>query len=161
MALSSSRCLVLACGNTLREDDGAGPWLAEWAEERFRNEAGVRVVSRQQWTPELAEEIAGAEDVLFIDCSANSAPGLVCLAPVTPSTHSPRLLGHQLSAADLLALGRELYASLPRQALLLTIGAGSTELGEKFSPAVTVALPDACRLIEETVLRLLTGPELG
>ena len=30
-----ARCLILACGNTLRSDDGVGPWLAEWAEETF------------------------------------------------------------------------------------------------------------------------------
>jgi hypothetical protein len=51
----------------------------------------------------------------------------------------------------LLALARDLYNSLPRNAVLLTIGAGSTELGEVFSAAVTGALPDACRLIEETI----------
>jgi len=45
------------------------PWLAEWAEERFKDETGVRVVSRQQWTPDLVEEIAEAETVLFVDCS--------------------------------------------------------------------------------------------
>jgi hypothetical protein len=40
--------------------------------------------------------------------------------------------------------------------LLLTIGAGSTELGEVFSDPVSAALPGACTLIEETVLRLLS-----
>ena len=69
MKLTKARCLVLSCGNTLRGDDGIGPWLAEWAEERFKDEAGVRVVSRQQWTPDLVEEIAEAETVLFVDCS--------------------------------------------------------------------------------------------
>jgi Ni,Fe-hydrogenase maturation factor len=29
------RVLILACGNTLRSDDGVGPWLAEWAEQHF------------------------------------------------------------------------------------------------------------------------------
>jgi len=57
MSLTTARCLILACGNTLRGDDGTGPWLAEWAEKRFAAEAGVRVVIRQQWAPELAEEL--------------------------------------------------------------------------------------------------------
>ncbi len=30
------QCLILACGNTLREDDGVGPFLAQWAEEHWR-----------------------------------------------------------------------------------------------------------------------------
>jgi hydrogenase maturation protease len=152
------RCLILACGNPLRGDDGVGPWLAEWAEQRFRSESEIRVVSRQQWAPELAEEIARVQSVLFIDCSVDSAPGSVALLPVEPAAAVQGLATHHLGASELLALSRDLYDSRPSNALLVTIGAGSTELGEIFSDAVTAALPAACRLIEETVLRLLAGP---
>ena len=157
MALTMPRCLILACGNTLRSDDGIGPWLAEWAEDRFRSEAGLRVLARQQWTPELAEEIARAESVLFIDCSAESAPGLVAIIEIQPSAPTPGLATHHLGAPELLALGCELYGSLPLNAQLLTIGAGSTELCEAFIDPVKAALPEACRLLEETVLQVLTN----
>jgi len=153
------RCLILACGNTLRGDDGVGIWLADWAEQRFRTEPRVRVLACQQWTPELAGDIAPADSILFIDCSIASAPGSLNLAPVTPAAGQMELATHHQGAAELLALARELYNSLPRQALLLTIGAGSTELGEVFSSTVTTALPDACRLIEDTVQRLLAAAE--
>jgi hydrogenase maturation protease len=152
------RCLILACGNPLRRDDGVGLWLAEWAEKRFGAETDVRVLVRQQWAPELAEEIARAQSVLFIDCSVDSAPGSVALLPVAPAAAVQGLATHHLGAPELLALSRDLYNSQPSNALLVTIGAGSTELGEVFSDAVTAALPAACRLIEETVLRLLAGP---
>ena len=152
MSLTPAPCLILACGNTLRGDDGVGPWLAEWAENRFRSEADVRVLSAQQWTPELAEDVARTQSVLFIDCSVDSPPGLVTLTSIEPAAGAQGLATHHQGAAELLALGRELYASLPRTAQLLTIGAGSTELGEVFSDAVTVGLPGACLLIEETVL---------
>jgi hydrogenase maturation protease len=152
-----ARCLILACGNTLRSDDGVGPWLADWAEKRFSQESQLRVLSRQQWTPELAEVVAHAHAVLFIDCSLDAAPGSVQLLPVEPAAESPALSTHHLSAAELLALGRALYASLPHDAQILTIGAGSIELGEQFSDAVTAALPGACRLIEETVLHQLSS----
>ena len=85
MTQTTIRCLILACGNTLRGDDGVGPWLAEWAEEKYRGDPTVRVISRQQWTPDLAEDIAGAESVLFIDCSIESAPGYVSLISIEPS----------------------------------------------------------------------------
>jgi hydrogenase maturation protease len=145
MTQPKPRCLILACGNTLRGDDGVGPWLAEWAEKRFREESRVRVITRQQWTPELAEEIARTQ----------SAPGSIILAPVEPTVALQRIATHHQGAAELLALTRDLYSSLPTTAKLLTIGAGSTELGELFSESVTAALPEACRLIEETVLLLL------
>jgi hydrogenase maturation protease len=155
MSPTPPRCLILACGNTLRGDDGVGLWLAGWAEKRFSGQPGIRIIADHQWTPELAEDVARAQSVLFIDCSLGSEPGSLKLTPVKPSAGGPEHNTHHLGAAELLALGRDLYDSLPREALQLNIGAGSTELGEKFSDAVTAALPDACRLIEETVLRLL------
>jgi len=155
MTQPTTKCLILACGNTLRGDDGVGPWLAAWAEKTFESETGVRVLARQQWTPELAEDIARSESVLFLDCSAASAPGALDVILVQPATAAQGLATHHLGAAELLALSQEFYGSLPRQALLLTIGAGSTELGEEFSGAVKSALPEACRLLEATVLRLL------
>lgn len=150
------RCLILACGNTLRSDDGVGPWLGEWAEDKFRSDPRVRVLSRQQWTPDLAEDIARADSVLFIDCSVDSAPGSVEIAAVQPAPGLQGFATHHHGAPQLLALAHELYGSVPANAQLLTIGAGSTELDESFSDAVLDALPKACRLLEDTILRLLS-----
>jgi hydrogenase maturation protease len=156
--LSPLRCLILACGNTLRSDDGLGPWLAAWAEERFATEPTVRVIARQQWTPDLAEEVAHAESVLFVDCALDMAPGTTRIAPVQRSSAQLGLATHHVSAAELLALSEELYGSLPREAFLLTMGAGSTEMGETFSASVNAALSEACQLLEITVRRLLALP---
>ncbi len=153
----SVRCLLLACGNTLRSDDGVGPWLAQWAEDRFRAEPAVRVISRQQWTPDLAEDVARAESVLFIDCAIDAAPGEVRLMPVEAMAGGEALATHHVGAAELLALGLELYDSLPRNAALLTIGAGSVEMGETFSKSVNDTLPEACSTLESTVRGWLAG----
>jgi hydrogenase maturation protease len=153
MNCESVRCLILACGNTLRSDDGVGPWLAAWAEDRFREQSGVLTLYRQQWTPDLAKEIASAETVLFIDCSLASAAGELALADVHPSATCRGLATHHLGAAELLALAHNLYGSLPSQASLLTVGAGSTALGEQFSPEVIAALPQACTLVEAFTAR--------
>jgi hydrogenase maturation protease len=153
-------CLILACGNSLRGDDGVGLWLAEWAAGRFRDESLVRVLARQQWTPELAEEIAGAEAVIFIDSSLESAPGAVKLAQVRPATGDDARSTHRLGAPELLGLGCELYGYLPRTSLILTVGIETTELREEFSDAVKASLSDACHLLEHAVQRLLTGAAL-
>jgi Ni,Fe-hydrogenase maturation factor len=83
------------------------------------------------------------------------------LTSVQPATGDQGLATHHLGASELLALGRELYNSLPFHAQLLTIGAASTALGETFSTEVTAALPHACHLIEDTVLHELSRPELS
>jgi hydrogenase maturation protease len=160
MKSTKARCLILACGNTLRGDDGIGPWLANWAQERFADVPCLHVISRQQWTPELAADLASAESVLFVDCSTSSEPGSVDLFDVQPASHTEGVRTHQVSAAELLGMAQELYASLPRRALLLTVGAGSTELSEEFSPALLDAIPLACEQLENTI-RMLLDKRLG
>ena len=145
------RWLILACGNPLRGDDGAGPWLAVWAFDRFGGEPGVRVIVRQQWGPELAEEIARSQNVLFVDSSIKTSPGRVDLVAVEPAANAGRPTTHHLDAAKLLALSRDLYGSLPGHAALLTVGIQSVALGEELSELVRGAIPEACRRIEEVL----------
>jgi hydrogenase maturation protease len=160
MSFEKANCLVLACGNTLRSDDGIGPRLAEWAVNRFRDDSHVRVLARQQWTPDLAEEIAASDSVLFVDSTMNSAPGCVSLTPIAThvngvesATH--RAATHHINPTELLSLTHELYGSMSAHAMLLTVGAGSTELGETFSDSVEAALPRARGILEKAVLRFL------
>jgi hydrogenase maturation protease len=155
MTQPKPRCLILACGNTLRSDDGIGPWLADWAEQRFQANSDIHIISRHQWTPELAEDVAHAESVLFIDCSANSTPGSISLIEVQPATGPSTPATHHIGALELLGLARDLYNSQPRAALLLTVGAGSLELGELFSQPVLDAIPLACKKLEEAITNLL------
>lgn len=156
-----SNCLVLACGNTLRSDDGVGPKLAEWAAERFRDDSHVRILARQQWTPDLAKDIAAAESVLFVDSSADSTPGRVRLTPVSLHLSNSDADGtgfsasHHIDPTELLGLSHSLYGSMSAHAMLLTVGAGSTELGENFSDPVEAALPRARGILEKAVMRFL------
>lgn len=158
--MPKARCLILACGNTLREDDGVGPWLAAWLEDRFAGDARVQVIARHQWTPELAQDIAESEFVIFVDCAVEAKPGEVRVVPVKAAASTGTGLGtHHLTAAELLALSRDLFAKMPRSSLLLTVGAGSLELREGFTEAVQNALPLACAQLEKAVLGLLQAQD--
>jgi hydrogenase maturation protease len=151
----SIQCLILACGNTLREDDGVGPFLAQWAEERWRTDARVRILCDHQWTPEMVEEVAQAESVIFIDCATDCAPGLVRIRPVDTAGADSKIGTHHLDAGQLLALSQQLYGEMPRNSLLLTVGAYSLELREGFSDAVEAALQPACALLEKAVFEII------
>ncbi len=157
MPAATQPVLILACGNTLRSDDGVGPWLAEWAAQRFPAQSDVRILAPLQWTPELAEDIALARAVLFVDCAINTAPGQLDLIPITPAPAQPGLATHHLGAPQLLSLAQQLYGAYPSAASLLTVGAGSTELGERFSPAVQAVLPSACSLLQDVVRDLISS----
>lgn len=152
-----ANCLVLACGNTLRGDDGVGLRLADWAAERFRDDGHVRVVARQQWTPDLAADVATADSVLFVDSSVDSVPGRVSLVAVPSNRGSGEARSHHLEAHELLDLTRTLYGSMSVHAMLLTVGAASTELGESFSDPVEAAIPRARGVLEKAVLRFLSS----
>ena len=151
----AARCLILACGNTLREDDGVGPFLASWAEGRWRDDPRVRVMHDFQWTPEMAEEVAGSETVVFVDSSLEQEPGQILVRELSAASLKPGLVTHHLGAAELLSVARDLYGIQPRRACLMTIGAGSIELGEQLSPAVQDAMAAAKDLLELTVGQLL------
>jgi len=155
MTATKARCLLLACGNSLRGDDGIAPWLADWAQQRFENDPRLTIISRQQWTPELAADIADCDAVLFVDCSIESEPGSVMIRDVQPTNENDSLGTHQVTASQLLGLARGLYASQPRRAQLLTIGAAATELSEEFSPAVLDSIPMACAQMEKTITQFL------
>ncbi len=148
------RCLILGCGSTLRGDDGIGPALCAWAEERFAAEPGVRVIARHQWTPDLAVDVAEAAAVVFIDCSIETEPGQILLREIAPAP-AAGIATHYVGASDLLALARDLYRTTPRDTMLLTVGASSIELGEVFSDPVQAVLADARRQLETAVLGML------
>ncbi|HEY3703767.1 MAG TPA: hydrogenase maturation protease [Terracidiphilus sp.] len=149
------RCLILACGNTLRGDDGVGPFLGEWAADRFAADSNVRVITSHQWAPDMAEDVAAADTVIFIDCAVDQPPGQILLRELSPAPIKPGLVTHHLGAPELLHTAQNLYGRQPRRALLLTIGAGSIELGEGLSPSVRAALPDAQELLQLTMQPLL------
>lgn len=155
MTSTPVRCLILACGSTLRGDDGVGPALGEWAEAHFAADPRVGVLSSQQWAPDMAQDVAVAETVLFIDCAIDQAPGQLILREIAATPMQPGLVTHHLGASELLRVAEELYGTVPRRACMLTVGAASIELGEGLSAAVTAALPDAQELLATTVQQLL------
>jgi hydrogenase maturation protease len=152
---TKARCLILACGNSLRKDDGVGLRIAEWAEERFQENLDVRVLARQQFTPELAADIAAAESVIFVDSSVELQAGRVDFFPAQLQPSNNDGASHHLDANGLLELAQELYGSRPAHAMLLAVGAGSMELGETLSNEVEAALPRAQGVLEKAALTLL------
>lgn len=153
---TTARCLILSCGNTLRSDDGIGPFLSEWARDHYAADKRITVITRHQWTPDLAVDLSEVQAVLFIDCALDLAPGAIRISPVSAQQACGSVGTHHSGAAELLAMAKTYYHRAPQQALLLTIGAGSLELGETFSPQMRSALPEAQKQLQQAVTTLLT-----
>lgn len=96
--------------------------------------------------PELAECIAAADRVVFVDATVNVDPGIVAIREIHGTAQVSSGLAHTSTPAALLALAHELYGRSP-DAFLVTVGVSSLALGEGLSDAVAAALPAAIATI--------------
>jgi hydrogenase maturation protease len=143
--------VLLACGNTLRGDDGVA-WNIGLAIEEIPLLAAVKVTFTQQLLPEHAELLKDKESVLFLDCSAVSEPGTVSTIALNPAPSLPRILTHHLDPASLLRLTQDLYGKAPPVAYAITVGGASFALGEQLSSKVEAAIPVAIDAVTRVLL---------
>ncbi len=114
--------LLLACGNDLRRDDGAGLALAARLEPMLAGAGEVERIAVQQWTPELALAIArpDVQAIVFIDTRVadshdageshprGGAAGAdeVRVEALAGEQEAAATLGHHVDAVTLLAYAR-------------------------------------------------------
>jgi hydrogenase maturation protease len=127
--------LVIGYGNSLRGDDGAGPFVAR--------RLGAGAIACHQLTPELAELISRAPQVIFVDAHAGVPAGQIAIQRVQPSGS---VALHRFDPETLLAWSQQLYGHAP-EAMLIGIGVASFDLGEGLSPAARRAARQALRAI--------------
>jgi hydrogenase maturation protease len=149
--LSRPEPLIIAYGNPLRGDDGAGPYAASLLSRDDAAESW-QIVICQQLTPEMAEAIAGASVVVFVDADSDLKPGEVAVRFLDPASEGVHPIMHQLDAASLLGWARTLFGRAPA-AWVVGIGAESFELRESLTPAVGEGARKAAQAIRE-----LLGP---
>ncbi len=129
--------LVIGYGNSLRGDDGAGPFVAR--------QVGGEAIACTQLTPELAEPISRAERVIFVDAHAGVAAGRISIARLQPRGPSGM---HGYDPESMLGWAQELYGRAP-EAVLIGMGVQSFDLGEGLSPAARRAANAALRAIQK------------
>jgi hydrogenase maturation protease len=145
---SSPPALLLACGNSLRQDDGVGLRIAEAAEHLFPA-SRLRIVAAQQFTPEMAADLAATDLVIFVDTSAVDEPGAIRVVPVTAQAEAPET--HHLDPPALLAMAQTFCGHAPARAFALTVGACRFGYGEELSGPLRQAVPRAVRLLTSLV----------
>ncbi len=152
--------LIIGYGSTLRSDDGAGQHVAR--EVAAQGWPAVRSLAVTQLTPELAAEIAQAEQVIFVDAIAGDGAQAVQVTDVTLAedgegvdTNSTGAMTHHATPQGLLNLARTLYDSHPI-AMLVSIPGINFELGEHLSPLALQGTEVALHLIGIQVVDYLT-----
>ena len=137
--------LVIGYGNPLRGDDGAGPAVAEQIRGLF---PGIRVITPHQLLPELADTIARADLVVFVDAALGATPGAVRCDPVRPGPEAR--LDHVLTPAALLRLTSDAFGCEP-PSWLVRVQGQSFGVGRTLSGPVAGAVPAAVELIQSLI----------
>lgn len=142
--------LIVGYGNTLRQDDGIGPVIADRLEPQFAN-TDVQIITAHQLMPEIAATVAEAERVIFVDAAIHGKPGEVRVAELAPA--GTMTDAHTLGPAEILRLADHLYGRVP-PTFLVTITGADFDLGESLSDAVHAAIPDAIQRITALIEKL-------
>ncbi len=155
--------LLVACGNTLRRDDGAGLELAQRLGARCRP-SDLEIHRCHQLTPDLGLLLAapGVAAVLFADAA-------MCMGE--EDLASPMLrrisagggalpLGHHLAPEALLALAATLYGRRP-PAWQVVIPGIDFDFGEGLSPLAAESVARAEREIEAFLVLIRANLSLG
>lgn len=145
-----AKVLVVAVGNPLRGDDAIGPLVARDLAAIADGES-IDVVTCQQLTPELTENIAGAQRVIFVDAAVDVPPGQVRWAAVQAGTRTCGTFSHQLTPSLLMGYTKSLYKKCPH-AFQVSVGGALFDYCEGLSPEVRAAYPELIRRLEDLCL---------
>jgi hydrogenase maturation protease len=141
--------LIIGYGDPLRGDDAIGCHAARALEQHFWNDADVEVISTQQLTPEMVDDILQRDFVLFLDASFGDQPGTIKRTTVSPEP-GPGAFSDHYTPSSLLTAAEQLYGDIPF-AMCITLAGWSFDAGQKMSRTATRRMPDLIRLAQEAV----------
>jgi hydrogenase maturation protease len=144
-----SGTLIIGYGNLLRGDDAVGCRAAYELEQLFRDDSNVKVIASQQLTPEMADDVAESDFVLFLDAAAGEVPGTLRRMRVIPQ-RGPSGFTHQLTPASLLSAAEQLYGDAP-EAISITLAGWCFDISNQLSPEAASRFPEMIRLTQEAV----------
>jgi hydrogenase maturation protease len=161
-----NRTLVIGFGNIYRRDDGVGFAVLNALRERLgrpsldEDQDGfddlghqVDTVILHQLMPELADDIASYDLVVFVDAHVGHIPQTIHEEELV-ACYKPTTVSHTLHPCTLLAIAQEIYGCGPR-GILLSIRGYDFDFGLGLSDRTSALVPDAA----DRVLALATGVE--
>lgn len=144
---ATTAVLVIGYGNTLRGDDAVGRLVAEKV-DRW-NRPDVRAVSVTQLLPELAESVAQAREVIFVDACGDEDIADVRVEELAGDRGDSGQT-HFAAPLDILWLAKTCFGRTPR-AWLVAVGAREFELTNELSAAARANAAAAIEIIEKLV----------
>jgi len=145
----SSRTLILGIGNTLLSDEGAGIHVIRELAEHLGDRADIELMDGGTLSFTLAGAIEEADRLIVVDAANLDAPPGTTRVFVGDDMDSfvggnRKRSVHEVGLIDLMAIAR-LTDRLRGARALIGIQPHDLDWGETPSPAVSAAIPVACR----------------
>ncbi|HEX8925668.1 MAG TPA: hydrogenase maturation protease [Terriglobales bacterium] len=147
--------LIIGYGNPLRGDDGIGPAVIDQLQGSPIADR-AELLQRHQLGPELAEQVAASDAVIFIDASAVGTAGEIRTRRLQAPEVATSDLTHHVSPELLLATARELYGRAPNAALVTVCGE-SFEMGAPMSAVACNSVHKVVPMLDSLADDLLRG----
>jgi len=141
-----NKVLVIGYGNTLRGDDAAGIHAAGLIAKKHPE---IESISVHQLMPELAEQIADCNTVIFLDADVSASQPKMRL--IMPGVVEDQPRTHFISPESLLQLSRKLYQRMPLKAYVIGIPASQFEFSEELSESTRRAVDESVILADSII----------
>ena len=145
----TNQFLVIGYGNTLRSDDGVGQKVAEIVDSW--NLEGMRSLWVHQLTPELADDIAQVDTVIFVDAVIGDRSNAEIEIQSLENISADENFGHSINPRSLLYLSQAIYGKTPQSYLILIPGF-NFNFGEELSEITEQGKAIALTKIKEIVV---------
>ncbi len=145
-----SKVLVVGYGNPLRADDGLGCHVARQIAHHLRGNERVEVMPCHQLAPEITQQIADAEFVIFIDACTEGEPGTIVETTIVPDAEFSGKFDDRMTPGTLLAAAKALHGTSP-SAVLFNMTGWCFEFGEHMSAIVSERFQELVRMVEKTI----------
>jgi hydrogenase maturation protease len=161
------RCIVIGYGNTLRGDDGLGPYIVEGLQDGLfgfalrlhsrqaqdvagRCGATVRTMILPQLDVTLAPQMCEVDMVIFVDARADDSEELVRTEQIEPTAGQvgPHHTSHTVSIPVLLRIALDWYGVAPLCYAVMPKGYDFS-ISERISPRARIAAAHARNRIIE------------
>jgi hydrogenase maturation protease len=150
----NSPLLVVGYGNELLGDDAAGIRVAENVQRWGL--PYIQALAVRQLLPELAESIAAARAVFFVDAALPGREEPVTVTALLPG-EATRLAMHFSDPRDLLTLTQNLHGRCP-PAWLVTVAATQFEIGHGLSETSRRGVAAATELLRRALSSASQAP---
>jgi hydrogenase maturation protease len=153
--------VVIGYGSPIRGDDAIGPLVADQLMSEL-DDPRVEVQSRHILTADLAETLATASLVVFLDAALHGPVGGVERRSLTPDARQLDSMAHSVGPRELLAWTRGLYGACPEAILLTAAGHCFDYAHYELTPQAATAVRPMIQQVKQLVAdHLRSRPTVG